>query len=79
MVNGAQDRVGSDTQWQEGGREREADYKKGLSVRLPVQRTADGSPRMDGKRVYSDEGYMPDWEYMRDYIRHLPYADRFPE
>ncbi len=33
---------------------------------------------MDEKREYSDEGYMPDWEYMRDYIKHLPYADRFP-
>ena len=71
-------RFESDTKYQAFGRELNAHYKKDFTVRLPVQKTADGSPRMDEKREYSDEGYMPDWEYMRDYIKHLPYADRFP-
>lgn len=71
-------RFESGTKYQAFGRELNAHYKKDFTVRLPVQQTADGSPRMDDKREYSHEGYIPDWEYMRDYIKHLPYADGFP-
>ena len=30
----------------------------------------------DENKFYSDEGYIPDWEWMENYIRELPYADK---
>ena len=27
-------------------------------------------------KVYSDEGYIPDWEYMENFIKSLPFGDR---
>lgn len=30
----------------------------------------------DENKFYSDEGYIPGWEWMENYIRELPYADK---
>ena len=35
-----------------------------------------GSPLLDETHKYSDEGYIPDWDYMEKYIKSLPYGDR---
>lgn len=66
------------TKYQAFGRELNAHYKKDFTIRLPI-RTLDGrEPVMDESREYSDDGYVPDWEYMDGYVNHLPFADRIP-
>lgn len=54
------------------------DVKKfGKSViKLPVQHNEDGTIFIDDKHTYSEEGYVPDWKFMEDYIKSLPYGDR---
>lgn len=54
------------------------DVKKfGKSViKLPVQHSPDGTIFIDKKHTYSEEGYVPDWQFMEDYIKSLPYGDR---
>lgn len=45
-------------------------------IKLPVQHNADGTIFIDKKHTYSEEGYVPDWQFMEDYIKSLPYSDR---
>lgn len=45
-------------------------------VKLPIKRNHDGTPIIDEKKTYSDMGYLPNWEYMENYISNLPYGDR---
>lgn len=35
-----------------------------------------GKPFIDSSHQYSDEGYVPDFEWMENYIRQMPYSDR---
>ena len=43
---------------------------------LPIQCNQDGTPVLDEEKTFSDEGFIPDWEYMEKYISALPYGDR---
>ena len=54
------------------------DVKKfGKSViKLPIKHNPDRTPFIDVTRTYSEEGYVPDWQYMEQYIKSLPYGDR---
>lgn len=54
------------------------DVKKfGKSViKLPIKHNPDGTPFIDVTHIYSEEGYVPDWQYMEAYIKSLPYGDR---
>lgn len=45
-------------------------------IRLPVKKNSDGSIQIDESKSFSPEGYIPDWQYMEDYIKALPYGDR---
>lgn len=45
-------------------------------IKLPIQHNADGTPYIDPDCTYSEEGYVPDWQFMEDYIKSLPYGDR---
>ena len=45
-------------------------------IRLPVKRNPDGSILIDDNRTFSPDGYIPDWKFMEDYIKALPYGDR---
>ena len=47
-----------------------------MIIKLPVQQNADGSIFIDSSCKYSDEGYVPDWQFMENYIKALPYGDR---
>ena len=47
-----------------------------LDLKLPIQHNADGSPVIDKTHQYSEKGYIPDWQFMEDYIKSLPYGDR---
>ena len=45
-------------------------------MNLPIQHNPDGTPYIDPECKYSEEGYVPDWQFMEDDIRSLPYGDR---
>ncbi len=45
-------------------------------IMLPILYNIDGSPFIDDKRKYSKRGYVPDWNFMENYIKSLPYGDR---
>lgn len=45
-------------------------------IKLPIQHNADGTTYIDPDCTYSEEGYVPDWKFMEDYIKSLPYGDR---
>ena len=47
-----------------------------LILKLPIKRDSNGNPVIDDNRTYSDNGYIPDWQFMEDYINSLPYSDR---
>lgn len=53
------------------GRELNTYIKTDFDVKLPVKRNAGGSPVMDASCKWSDEGYMPDRQFMEDYIKFL--------
>ena len=58
------------------GRELNTHYKTDFSIKLPIKRDDKGKPVIDSEKKYSDEGYIPDWQLMEDYIKSLPYSDR---
>ena len=39
-------------------------------------KSKDSKPVIDATHEFSDDGYMPDWEWMESYIKSLPYSDR---
>lgn len=47
-----------------------------LELMLPVVKDDKNAPIIDKTCKYSDEGYVPDWQFMEDYIKSLPYGDR---
>lgn len=47
-----------------------------LILKLPIKRNISGTPIIDDSHTYSDKGYIPDWQFMEDYINSLPYSDR---
>lgn len=57
------------------GRELNTHIKKDFSVYLPVcyETSKDGNriPKLDNKYIYSDDGYIPDFEFMENYIKSL--------
>ena len=61
--------------YQAFGRELNAHYKKDFTIKLPVRRDKNGII-IDASREFSDEGYIPDWEWMDNYMKSLPYSDR---
>lgn len=61
--------------YQAFGRELNAHYKKDFTIKLPVQRDENGIV-IDTTHEFSDEGYIPDWDWMDNYMKSLPYSDR---
>lgn len=45
-------------------------------IKLPVVHNSDGTLYIDATYQYSKEGYVPDWEFIDNYIKSLPYGDR---
>ena len=43
--------------------------------RLPIK-TRQAEIVYDEDKIYSDEGYIPDWEWMDNFVKKLPYADK---
>lgn len=42
-------------------------------IDLPIQYNKDGTPFIDENKKYSEEGYVPNWEFMENYIKSLHY------
>ena len=61
--------------YQAFGRELNAHFRKDFTIKLPVKRNTDGIV-FDKTHEFSDDGYIPDWEWMDSYMRSLPYSDR---
>ena len=45
------------------------------TIKLPIKRDANGIV-YDETHEFSDDGYIPDWEWMDGYMKSLPYSDR---
>lgn len=45
-------------------------------LKLPIQYDDKDNPIIDDSKKYSDKGYIPDWQFMEEYIKSLPYSDR---
>ena len=58
------------------GRKWTLDNMKATDICLPIQHKADGSVIIDSSCKWSDDGFIPDWQFMEDYIKALPYGDR---
>ena len=58
------------------GRAYRMDLIKATLLKLPIQRDNNGNPIIDDNYTYSEKGYIPDWQFMEDYINSLPYSDR---
>ncbi|WP_181979824.1 restriction endonuclease subunit S [Ruminococcus sp. AF37-20] len=52
------------------------DRVKETVLKLPICHNNDGLPIIDEAKRFSDEGFIPDWQFMEDYIKSLPYGDR---
>lgn len=52
------------------------DRIKDTIIKLPIKRNLDKTPVIDDSCRYSSNGYIPDWAFMEDYIKSLPYGDR---
>ena len=61
--------------YQAVGRELNSHYKKDFTIKLPVLHDENGIV-IDASHEFSDKGYIPDWEWMDNYMKSLPYSDR---
>ena len=52
------------------------DRIKDTIIKLPIKRNLDKTPILDESKKYSEQGYIPDWTWMENYIKTLPYGDR---
>ena len=61
--------------YQAFGRELNAHFRKDFTIKLPVKQDESGIV-YDNSHEFSDDGYIPDWEWMDNYMKTLPYSDR---
>lgn len=47
---------------------------KDTELQLPIKHNDDGTPFIDETKKYSVDGYVPDWQFMEDYIKSLPFS-----
>lgn len=48
-----------------------SDNLKLLKISLPALKDKDGEYIIDADKNYSDEGYIPDWDYMNSYMKEI--------
>lgn len=61
--------------WSYGRQCRVGDSKQ-IIIKLPIQISENGKAIIDEKKIYSDDGYVPDWESMEKYIENLETVER---
>lgn len=47
-----------------------------LILKLPIERNAKNKPVIDENKIFSPKGYIPDWDFMENYIKSLPYGEK---
>ena len=47
-----------------------------IKIQLPVLHNDIGKPIIDNSFQYNENGYIPDFKFMTEYIKSLPYGDR---
>ena len=57
------------------GRELNSHIRKDFSIKLPVLKI-ENEIFFDEKKMYSEDGLVPDWKLMEEIIKNLPYGDR---
>lgn len=55
------------------GRKWRPDRMKKSRLKLPITQDENGNALIDRKKVYSLEGFVPDWEWMEKYVKSLHY------
>lgn len=58
------------------GRKMTIDRLKTEYIKLPIIKDEMGNPVIEKNLEFSKEGYVPDWKFMENYIKNLPYGDR---
>lgn len=58
------------------GRKWTLDNMCATEICLPVLTSENGSPIIDETKEFSREGFIPDWRFMEQYMKSLPYGDR---
>ena len=53
------------------GRELNTHIRRDFDIKLPVKHNQDGSFFIEVNHTYSEEGYVPDWQFMEDYMKSL--------
>lgn len=62
--------------YQAFGRELNSHFRKDFTLKLPVKIDDSSNRIMDnGEAIVNSEGYVPDWQFMEDYIKSLPNGD----
>ena len=61
--------------WSYGRQCRVGDSKK-INIKLPVLTDKNGQCIIDSYKTFSDEGYIPDWKYMEEFIERLETRER---
>lgn len=61
--------------YQAFGRELNSHFRKDFTIKLPVKENENGFV-IDDTYEFSDDGFIPDWEWMDEYMKSLPYGDR---
>lgn len=61
--------------YQAFGRELNAHFRKDFTIKLPIKHDGENIV-IDDTHEFSDDGYIPDWEWMDSYMKSLPYSDR---
>ena len=57
------------------GRSWAGDRLRNTEIMLPILTDKDGKPIIDSLNGDSNNGYVPDWQFMEDYIKSLPNGD----
>lgn len=63
--------------YQAFGRELNAHFRKDFTIKLPIKNN-NGTPVIDPSKEFSEDGYIPDWEWMDSYMKKLPFGDKVP-
>lgn len=58
------------------GRELNSHIKKDFTIKIPIKLDDELMPITDMSKKFSKKGYIPDWSFMENYIKNLPFGDR---
>ncbi len=57
--------------WSYGRKLHDIKKSKNMIIKLPVEHGTDGFPVVDDTKKYSENGFIPDWQFMENYIKSL--------